>query len=108
METTIRVFDIINNGFAMSDEQGFAVFQAIRSALDENSKIFLDWDKIVVTSTRFIFSAIGRFMSPEYSTYLYEQRVVDKTYDEYMDYQIKRGVQLAHQYYTDPALLLPA
>lgn len=104
----IDVYELLDNEFAMSADQGEKLGNLIEEALDNSKKVVLDFNRIQVVSTRFINSSIGYFYEPESRFFKKTERIKISIDNPDMEYQIRRGIEKAIDYYKNKDVYIEA
>lgn len=94
------VADIIGSDTAVSTDFGDIVFQKIKSLLDSNLQVILDFGKIHLLTTAFLNAAIGQLYS-EYNSDFLNQKVKLSNVAEEDKILFIKVVERAKEYFLD-------
>jgi hypothetical protein len=99
--TIIKIRDWIDSPYAVSSEDGEAIFEVVKGFLEQNLSFTLDFSDISVLSTAFLTSSIGQ-LSVMFSTDLLNKKVVLIGLDETKLELIEEVKLRAKEYSLDP------
>lgn len=98
---TLKVLDITGSNLCVSSEDGWAVFQKVKTALEAGHSVTLDFSGIDMVISAFLNAALGKLVETHDLKEIHERISFEKLEQEDLDL-VDRVLKNAELYYEDP------